>query len=93
MRKLAVKHCPNCGGTNTEQLPGDRLLCIDCNVTYKIELDGSAKPVDTDPLGKIIDKVHAKIKAEQQPKVPAAPGQPSTPVDLQPEDQEEDDDI
>jgi len=81
---MATKLCPNCGGP-LEQLKDGRFLCIADNVMFKIEEDGSARPIDTDPLGKIyrrIDELEKKI-------TPAAPGQPST-VDLQPEDQEDD---
>lgn len=55
-----VKFCPNCGSDATE-LKGNRLLCTVCNITYKIEENGSAKIVDMDPLGKITDKIMADV--------------------------------
>ena len=59
-----MKHCPNCGGEAVE-LPGNRLMCAVCNVTLKVEPDGTAKPVDTDPLGKINERITALESQEK----------------------------
>jgi uncharacterized Zn finger protein (UPF0148 family) len=53
-----MKHCPNCGGEAVE-LKDNKLMCLACNVTVQIEVDGSAKPVDTDPLDKIQERIAA----------------------------------
>ncbi len=55
---MATKHCPNCGG-EVQELKDNRVLCVPCNSVYKIEVDGTAKVVDSDPL----DKIHKRLDA------------------------------
>jgi uncharacterized Zn finger protein (UPF0148 family) len=60
--------CPNCGSEAIE-LKGKRLFCADCNVVYLLQEDGSAKPVDTDPLGKVTEKILAEVDKKIDEKI------------------------
>jgi uncharacterized Zn finger protein (UPF0148 family) len=60
-----LKHCPSCGSDKAIALKDGRIMCPACNVTFKIEEDGSSKPVDLDPL----DKLHKKIMDEVDQKL------------------------
>lgn len=58
------KHCPCCGSDKAVPLPNSRIMCPICNVTFKIEEDGSAITIDNDPIGKInkrIDELEGKL--------------------------------
>lgn len=61
-------NCPNCGSDAIE-LKGKRLFCTDCNVVYLLQEDGSAKPVDTDPLGKVTQKILAEVDKKIDEKI------------------------
>ncbi len=53
-----MKHCPNCGKEAVE-LPGNKIMCAGCNVTFEVKPDGVVTPVDTDPIGKIHERLTA----------------------------------
>ena len=65
-----IKHCPSCG---KEAVPGKdgKIICLACNITYKIEEDGAAKAIDLDPMEKItkniLAEVDKKLSAGTQP--------------------------
>jgi len=67
---MSLKNCPSCGGDKVS-VKGNKLTCITCNVTYDINVDGSAKAIDLDPLKKLKDEVKEELRSELQPK-PAA---------------------
>ncbi len=84
---MSVKYCPSCGSESIE-LKGDRVCCLECNATFEVKADGSSKVVDDDPIDRIADRVLAKMSSKKT-EPPASP--PANPVPAQEVNSEEQD--
>ncbi len=65
-----IKFCPNCGKSDIHAGNG-KIICFHCNTAFKIEADGSAKVIDTDPLEKISKRVLEDVRRELKQPAPA----------------------
>ncbi len=81
---MVAKYCPNCG-VAAEELKDNRILCVPCNAVYKVEADGTARVIDSDPLNKIHKRIDA-LELKVTPQLPAEPDEPErdTGLELEP---------